>query len=371
VALALHDVSNVLTIALALLKDAAPTLQGPGRTAVADAVERLRDAHRIARDALGAPRPEPRQRRLADVLESAVRGLDAHARERGATVTHQLFPELSAACVGEPDLLSRVVVNVLLNAIQHASPGDRVRIVGDSGQPGHALLSISDEGPGVPDEVRTQLFQRPISTRDGGAGIGLQGAAELCRAAGGTIRLVPSQRGAHFAISWPLGDAAVDEGLHGSPSIEPSLLGGPGGTGLSPAASTLRPPASATLQNMRLLLVEDDPAIAEMLRSALSTRGATVRVVSRRRDLEAALEDGVYGGVLLDLSPIADDVAGVLGQVVAKNPGARLLLISGSIEGLPVLSPDIAITWVQKPFELDDVVHALARPLVVPTADTG
>ena len=85
-------------------------------------------------------------------------------------------------------------------------------------------------------------------------------------------------------------------------------------------------------------------------------------MIGRRRDLQAALEASTYHGVLLDLSPIADDVAGVLTLVHAKNPRARILMISGSVECLPALSSEIALTWVQKPFELEDVIRALTAP---------
>lgn len=363
-AVALHDISNSLTVVLGLLEAAERGDGDEVREALASAIQRTRQAHRVARRAIGAAVPVDSVRVLAEVVEQAVDGLVHPARERGATLDSQLFPELRTAEIADADALSQVLTNLLLNAIQHAQPGDRIRVVGDTGQPGQALLSITDDGPGVPDEIRPRLFSERVTAREGGAGIGLQHAADLCRAAGGSIRLVPSQRGAHFAVTWPY----TPGGYASRGTSRPTA---PDGTWMaqSPLAGSTFPPASGTLTSMRLLLVEDDPAIAEMLKSALQARGATVRLVTRRRDIDAALNEAEYHGVLLDLSPIADDVRGVLAAVHAKNPDARLLLISGSVEGLPILSPDIVITWVQKPFELEDVVRALTAPAVV--ARTG
>jgi two-component sensor histidine kinase len=350
--IALHEISNSLTAVLGWLEVAARTADGESRDAVLGAMRRVRQAHRIARIAIGAKvLPEP-PRPLIELVADVVRGLSGQAETRGAIIEWQLFPDLRTVLVIDGERLTRVLTNLLLNAVEHSGPGERIRLVGDTAGVGHAMLSVTDEGPGIPDELRDGLLSAQVSARPGGTGIGLAHASELARAAGGSIRLVPSEKGAHFAIGWPVIEASALAFFDGH-STYPDQLGTPA------LGHATKPPASGTLTNMRLLLVEDDLAISDMLRSALMSRGATVRVVGRRRDLQAALEESTYHGVLLDLSPIADDVAGVLALVHAKNPSARILMISGSVEGLPVLAPEIVITWVQKPFELEDVVRAL------------
>ncbi len=356
--IALHEISNSLTAVLGWLEVAARMADGESRDAVLGAMRRVRQAHRIARIAIGAKvLPEP-PRPLIELVADVVRGLSGQAETRGAIIEWQLFPDLRTVLVTDGERLTRVLTNLLLNAVEHSGPGERIRLVGDTAGVGHAMLSVTDEGPGIPAELRDGLLSKHVSARPGGAGIGLAHASELARTAGGSIRLVPSEKGAHFAIGWPVIEASALTVFDGH-STYPDQLASP-----TPALGhPTKPPASGTLTNMRLLLVEDDLAISDMLRSALSSRGATVRVVSRRRELQAALEESTYHGVLLDLSPIADDVAGVLALVHANNPSARILMISGSVEGLPVLAPEIVITWVQKPFELEDVVRALvARP---------
>jgi len=71
------------------------------------------------------------------------------------------------------------------------------------------VLEVSDTGPGVPEKARAHMFQAfQGSTRAGGAGLGLAIAAELVRAHGGEISLVPGTIGATFRITIP--DRAVD-----------------------------------------------------------------------------------------------------------------------------------------------------------------
>jgi signal transduction histidine kinase len=113
------------------------------------------------------------------------------------------------------DQLFRVLVNVARNAVQaletrgQRDPArDQIRITGRR-EGSAVVLEISDTGPGVPEKARAHLFQAfQGSARSGGTGLGLAIAAELVRAHGGEIRLVPGTIGATFRITIP--ESAVD-----------------------------------------------------------------------------------------------------------------------------------------------------------------
>ena len=113
----------------------------------------------------------------------------------------------------DPEQLFRVLLNLLRNgveALDRAGPsGGRPAqiIVSASAREELAILEIADTGPGVPPSVRAQLFTPfSSSSRPGGSGLGLAIAADLVRAHGGSIELVPEEdegAGARFRITLP------------------------------------------------------------------------------------------------------------------------------------------------------------------------
>ena len=109
----------------------------------------------------------------------------------------------------DEDRLKQVLDNLIANARAHTPPGTpaTVRV---AERDGAAVLEVADEGPGVPPEDRDRVFERfyradPSRTRaaGGGAGLGLAIAAEIARAHGGTLELVPTETGATFRLTIP------------------------------------------------------------------------------------------------------------------------------------------------------------------------
>jgi signal transduction histidine kinase len=118
------------------------------------------------------------------------------------------------------DQLFRVLVNVARNAVQalqahgtHDPARDQIRITGRR-EGGAVVLEVSDTGPGVSEKARAHMFEAFQGSTSGGAGLGLAIAAELVRAHGGDIALVPGTIGATFRITIP--DSAVDVDAHHS-----------------------------------------------------------------------------------------------------------------------------------------------------------
>ena len=65
------------------------------------------------------------------------------------------------------------------------------------------FIDIGDDGPGVPQKARANLFRAFQGTRKGGTGLGLVIAAELIAAHGGSVRLLDTKTGATFRIEMP------------------------------------------------------------------------------------------------------------------------------------------------------------------------
>jgi signal transduction histidine kinase len=108
----------------------------------------------------------------------------------------------------DPDQLSRVLVNLVRNAVQalsQAGSSGPPRITVAARREGRAVvITVADNGPGVPERVRANLFT-PFAgaARAGGAGLGLTISGELVRLHGGTITLESSSVGACFRVVIP------------------------------------------------------------------------------------------------------------------------------------------------------------------------
>lgn len=112
---------------------------------------------------------------------------------------------------GTPDELHRVVVNLLDNAVRHTPPGSTIELrLRASG--GEALVEVADDGPGVPPELREQIFERfvrgegPADTAiGGGSGLGLAIVSAVAASHGGSAEAIESDLGgALFRVRLPL-----------------------------------------------------------------------------------------------------------------------------------------------------------------------
>ncbi|HEX8964369.1 MAG TPA: ATP-binding protein [Rhodocyclaceae bacterium] len=95
----------------------------------------------------------------------------------------------------------RVLWNLLVNALRHASDrAGAVRISAKPGGNGVVELHIVDDGPGIGESLRGQVFEPFFTTHGTGTGLGLYIARELCEANGARLELLENEPGAHFTI---------------------------------------------------------------------------------------------------------------------------------------------------------------------------
>jgi signal transduction histidine kinase len=120
---------------------------------------------------------------LAEVEAARVR------REAGCTVHADISP---TRITGDPAGMSRMIRNLVNNAVRHANS---LIVIEVSSPDRTAILSISDDGPGIAPAERTRVFERFVrldsdrSRSSGGAGLGLAIVAEVVAAHGGTVSI--------------------------------------------------------------------------------------------------------------------------------------------------------------------------------------
>ncbi|MEP7125824.1 MAG: ATP-binding protein [Byssovorax sp.] len=367
---ALHEVSNALTVVIGWIERARAESSSPAAVerALDVASGRAAQARIIVRRAIGAEVPESAPRSAAAVLSEAVVGLEPEARRAGLDLEVIVAPDVEPLLLDEASHVVQILTNLLLNAVALSPRGATVSVDARPFSRGHGVVfGVSDEGPGVPRHRRATLFTSGVSTRKGGAGLGLRHAAGLARSAGGELSLAETLAGARFELRWP---AKIDApSRRSSPDFEQSIaektnhleavlaeLALPPRRALAPSTARARD----ALQGARILVVEDDDAVIDLLDTALSARGADVVSVRRRGDLGAALAGGRFDAALLDISPIQDDVPGALATVRHASGDLRVVLISGSAAHLPDVPTGWVSAWVRKPFEISEILAALA-----------
>jgi len=148
---------------------------------------------------------------LSALVREATTSFATHARHRDITLVPDLAPVTLEA---DADRLKQVLSNLLENAVRHAPAGSRIDVgLGRVG--GHALLSVRDRGPGIPDDERERVFQRfyrldPARSRaTGGSGLGLAIVRSLVELHGGSVAAATHpQGGAVLTVRLPLDDSA-------------------------------------------------------------------------------------------------------------------------------------------------------------------
>jgi signal transduction histidine kinase len=212
-----HDLKNPVNAidlqAQLILRDR--QLSPRSRDAASRVRDDVRDLLRLIHNLLDVTRGEQGQlvptRSRVD-LRTLIAGVfdarRAQADDRGVTLASRVeAPELDA----DPELLRRVVENLMENAIRHAPSGSTVRVE-TAPRADATEVIVADEGPGIPAELRTTVFERytqlgraeDVRAR-GGRGLGLTFCKLAVEAHGGTICAEDGSPGAVFRVCLPAG----------------------------------------------------------------------------------------------------------------------------------------------------------------------
>lgn len=147
-----------------------------------------------------------------DVVPLVVDALsDAHAAGPGHLWSLDIDEDAAASCVviGDEAGMRQILANLLANARIHTPEGTHV-VVGAHAGTGEVRISVADDGPGIPEEVRPIVFNRFVRgdtsrTRSGtgSSGLGLSIVSSLAQAMGGRVDLNTSEDGTTFTVVLP------------------------------------------------------------------------------------------------------------------------------------------------------------------------
>jgi signal transduction histidine kinase len=159
----------------------------------------------FSRHEQGKLRAEPRACIPASVIRSVVEQFLPSFQRRALEIRCSI--DLTVACLLDADAFAQILANLLSNVEKYA-PGGVVTIAGALAD-GTLTVTVADQGPGIPGEAAERIFfpferlDSRVNEGASGTGLGLAIARDLAAAMGGSLRLVPSSRGASFELRVP------------------------------------------------------------------------------------------------------------------------------------------------------------------------
>ncbi len=243
----------------------------------------------------------------------------------------------------DPDRLVQVVTNLLSNAIKFSPRGEEV-VIAIARHEDAIRITVRDHGPGISDEFKPRIFGKfaqadASDTRQkGGTGLGLSIVKQIVNSLGGVVGFESTVgHGALFFIELPSWRADVDE--------RPHMVG----------------------RGMKILLCEDDPDVAAVLRANLVEAGFAPYVATTMANAIEEADITTFSAVLVDLK--LPGGAGIdLIQQLRNKPryhDTPIIAVSGDAAraGAELRAPALDILdWLEKPVDLDRLVRVLDRP---------
>lgn len=359
-----HEINNPLTYvllrldAIDLVQQRLATARDGASALIADLathVEAAREGARRVRDIVADLRTLSSQREEARVpvdvrkpLQIAL-GIVGHALKRRARL-ELVLPPVPPVLASE-ERLAQVFLNLLLNAA-HALPDDGapnglVRVEASEAL-GRVVVAITDSGRGIPREHLPRLFEPFFTTKapGEGSGLGLAVSHRLVTSIGGTLTVESTEgQGSTFFVSLPITLTRV------------------------PTREAKGPRAEAPTTRARVLVVDDEPAIAKAVLGAVGDR-VDVEACLGVEEARRMLAEATYDLVLCDVLLPSEDGFALLDWIEREQPSlaARVVMTSGG--HLHARARSFAAEnprrWLDKPFDLATLEEIVTRALQAP-----
>jgi PAS domain S-box-containing protein len=339
-----HELNNPLSVVVGhaqLLKETASDPRIVERaTKIGNAADRC---SRIVKSFLAMARQRPPERRAVDLRDIVQATLDVTGyslRTANIEVRLDLGPEVPAVWA-DSDQLNQVVTNIIVNAQQAMMEIQGPRVLSISArhddQKDRVVMTLSDTGPGIPEDIRNRIFEPFFTTKDigEGTGVGLAVSHRIVEAHDGRIDVDSVMgKGTVFTLALPASAAAA----------------------AMPETSLPRDLATPTAS---ILIIDDEPEVAQMLADILAAEGHRV-VTAESGEKALDLIDGERFDVILsDVRMPKLDGPSLYATLERRDPSllGRTAFVSGD-----TLSPSARIflqrvqrPFIEKPFTLDEV----------------
>ena len=358
-----HDFNNLLTVITANLEMLSPRLSDPEQRELAkEAHDAAMDGAKLAAQLLAFGRRQPLNPKPTDVGPLVANFADLLRRTLGELIELRILVVGSAhLSVVDSSLLLNALLNLVNNARDAMPEGGRLtveithaRLDADYAQTYpdirtglYVLITVTDTGSGMAEDVRRRAFEPFFTTKATGAGtgLGLSMVYGFVKQSGGNIQIYSEPgRGTSVRIFLPVADR-IGEGA---------------ATGTVAAPEPDLPQGSETI-----LLVEDDPRLRKVLSKRL--RGLGYQIIEADSGAAALAELGVRPEIAMIFTDMVMP-GGMTGfdlaqAALAAKPGLKILFTSGYAEPAIARIGLKAAVWLKKPYTADELAEKIRAVL--------
>ncbi len=305
-------------------------------------------AARIVRNLLTFARKRQSTRMMVNVNEVVRETLGLRAYEQRVTNVEVI----QALAAGLPEVFAdahqvkQVVLNLVINAEQAmlAANGHGTLVVRtwQDGERDSIILEVNDDGPGIAEESQGKVFDPFFTTKEvgKGTGLGLSVAYAIVQEHGGRIWLASSKGGgASFFVELPVA-----------------------GQALQPRKPVPAPISLEGFKGLKVLVVEDEPALALAVSEALTDAGFVVDRAADGEEGLTRLAQGTYDLIVCDLKMPRIDGMQFYRAMAAATPALarRVIFVTGAVAGTDAerFLEETGCRWLAKPFRLGDLLRA-------------
>ena len=340
-----HELNNPLTAILGVSDLLRERVTDDGLRRQTELIHKqARKAAELVQGLLMFSRPSKPQSQKVKAAELVARAIELRKSELQARHITAEFQSAASALFVEasPNQIVQVLVNLIANAEQAISSArDHGRIeLRISQVEGNVEIVLDDDGPGIKPELRSKIFDPFFTTRRsiGGTGLGLTIALVIVKEHGGTIEAQAAPtRGARLRILLPAVEGYATAHRTGAPA---GRLGG-----------------------LRILVVDDEEAIREIINEGLTAQGASVSGVATAEEAWNKLVSADYEVVLCDFNLGNESGTALFERVCGRKGSAapQFIFITGEFldESRTAQLEKQGARMLQKPFQISQLAGVI------------
>jgi signal transduction histidine kinase/CheY-like chemotaxis protein len=357
-----HDFNNLLTVIIASATLAERAVADPGPLGeIRSVLGAATRASELTRQLLAMSRSQELSLKPLDLNAQLGQLLQLARRVLPATIAIEFAEGARLPPVeGDASQLDQVFMNLFINARDAMSEGGRLRVTTEAidldgeharthpwARPGrYVLVTVADEGTGMPPEVLARVFEPFFTTKGPRAGTGLGLAV--------AYGIVRQHRGMMHCESRPGAGTSFKVYLAASERAA--------------APARARPQRAVARGDERVLIAEDDDLVRAVAVRILRHAGYHVTAVERGEAACVAAATEPFDLFILDVIMPGMPCRDVIERVRAVRPGARILLSSGYTAGARIKSlvHEAGVEFLRKPYNPDQMLRAVRSLLDAP-----